>query len=124
MVFYNFKEKKIMKALFMSLVVLLLVASCKSAEVVATENKDIMEEVSEDGAVSGVVYVSLKGCPVLIIVDSGADQKRLYPVNLPQEFKVDGTKILFNYIPSRAMQPDGCTLIDMVVSVENVQKTR
>ncbi|TNF49694.1 MAG: hypothetical protein EP305_02135 [Bacteroidetes bacterium] len=113
-----------MKALFTSLVVLLMVASCKSAEVVTTENKDVNEEVTQDGAVTGVVYVNLKGCPVLILVDSGTDQKRLYPVNLPEEFKVDGTKISFNYVPSRAMQPEGCTLIDMVVSVENVQKTR
>ncbi len=113
-----------MKSLLISLMVVLLISSCKSVEVVATENKEVMEEVSQDDTVSGVVYVGIKGCPILIIVDTGTDQKRLYPINLNQEFKIDGTKISFNYVPSRAMQPEGCTLIDMVVSVENVKKTR
>lgn len=113
-----------MRAIFIILMVVLLISSCKSVEVFEIENKEVIEEVAHDDSVSGVVYVGIKGCPILIIVDNGNDQKRLYPVNLPQDFKVDGTKISFNYVPSRAMQPEGCTLIDMVVSVENVKKTR
>lgn len=81
------------------------------------------ESIASDGEVIGVVCVSLKGCPVLIETTIAGEIFRFYPVNLGDEYKVDGLRITFNYSPSRVMQPKGCTLIDRVVVVENVLKS-
>ena len=98
-----------------------LVACGTSNEVILVESG--AESIESDGKISGTVYMSLKGCPVLIETTMAGETFRFYPVNLGDEYKVDGLRITFNYSPSRVMQPKGCTLIDRVVVVENVLKS-
>jgi hypothetical protein len=99
-----------------------LVACGTSNEVILVESG--AESIESDGKISGTVYVSLKGCPVLIETTIAGEKLRLYPVNLDDAYKTDGIRIYFHYTISRAMQPEGCTLIDRVVAVENVEEIR
>jgi hypothetical protein len=112
-----------MKSLLIIAALAFTVLSCKTSSNAELDSTS-KEEIANDGSVNGTVYVSLKGCPALILVDNGTDQVRYYPVNLSDEYKQDGLKISFTFVPSRAMQPEGCTLVDMVVSVDNVKKVR
>jgi len=102
-----------MKTIF-SLLLLASVMSCKTAKNAA---------ISADSAVQkGVVHIS-KECGVIITITENGTEVKLYPVNFPEEFKKDGLKVSFNSLPSRAMQPTGCT-VDHVVAVENVRKAK
>jgi hypothetical protein len=106
-----------------ALVIVLIIAGfgCGTRKGVALEdNRE--EGTAADAKSTGIVYVSLKGCPVLIETEINGETMRLYPVNLDEEYKKDGLRISFTFAPSRAMQPEGCTLIDRVVSIENVLK--
>ena len=108
-----------MKSIFIILAIVGL-SACGTSKELSTENKST-ETIASDGKLNGIVYVSIKGCSVLIETVIEGETLRLYPVNLDEKFKSDGIRIMFNYSPSRAMQPEGCTLIDRVVSVENVE---
>lgn len=110
-----------MKMIRVFLFLFLLTACGVSIEQPFVEQR--AESIASDGEVIGVVCVSLKGCPVLIETTIAGEIFRFYPVNLGDEYKVDGLRITFNYSPSRVMQPKGCTLIDRVVVVENVLKS-
>lgn len=80
-----------------------------------------VEQTAADEKISGVVRAMYKGCSPLIETTIDGELVKLYPVNLSEKFQVDGLKIKFNYLPSRAQQPESCTLITRVVSVENVE---
>ncbi|MEY3236071.1 MAG: hypothetical protein RI883_172 [Bacteroidota bacterium] len=71
--------------------------------------------------VKGTVHMDEKGCPIYIISKIDGASFKMYPVNLEDQFKIDGLKIKFSYNLSRAMQPENCQ-VDKVVSVENVSK--
>ena len=68
-----------------------------------------------------VVHVSDKDCPLYVDVVEGDLFFKAYPVNLPDELKVEGLKIKFAYALSRAPQPEGCK-VDKVISVINPAK--
>lgn len=70
----------------------------------------------------GMVHVS-KECGVVITITENGSELNLYPVNLSDEFKKDGLLLTFTSLPSRAMQPAGCS-VDRVVSVDNVKKLK
>lgn len=116
------KKLKNMK-LFVAIACVLMMASCKTSEnMVQGNTTSVGESTQSDAKISGKVFVSYKGCPAIIETMVDGNSVKMYPVNLPDEFKMDGLKIKFNFAPSKAMQPEGCTLIDQVVSVENVEK--
>jgi hypothetical protein len=71
--------------------------------------------------VKGTVYISEEGCPVFITAKIDGALVKMYPVNLEEQFKIDGLKIKFSFNLSRAMQPENCK-VDKVVSLENVTK--
>ena len=70
----------------------------------------------------GVIHIS-KECGVVITIKENGSELKLYPVNLSDEFKKEGLHISFSSLPSRAMQPAGCS-VDRVVSVDKVKKTK
>ncbi len=69
--------------------------------------------------VEGTVRVNDKGCPFYIEMIEGDLFSLVYPVNLEDKYKVDGKKLIFNFIPSRAQSVEGCeaqrviTLLDV-----------
>lgn len=77
---------------------------------------------SEEGQpkLTGKVLLNEK-CPFFIETFENGQMVRMYPVNLADEFKKQGCKIRFTYLPSRAMQPSECQ-VDKVVVVENVER--
>jgi hypothetical protein len=89
--------------------------ACKS-------RKNAEVSTSETPLKDGIVHVS-KECGVVITITESGSELKLYPVNLSDEFKKEGLHISFSSLPSRAMQPTGCS-VDRVVSVENVKKTK
>jgi hypothetical protein len=109
-----------MKCLFALLSALLLFTSCGTTKDLAQNTAG--ESVQTDDRLSGKVFVSYKGCPAIIETMVDGNAVKMYPVNLKDEFKQDGLKIKFTFTPSKAPQPEGCTLIDMVVAIENVEK--
>ena len=87
--------------------------------------KEIIENGTFDSEavqiVKGTVYVSQEGCPVFITAKIDGALVKMYPVNLEEQYKIDGLKIKFSFNLSRAMQPENCK-VDKVVSIENVTK--
>ncbi len=87
--------------------------------------KEIIENGTFDSEavqiVKGTVYISKEGCPVFITAKIDGVLVKMYPVNLEEQFKIDGLKIKFSFNLSRAMQPENCE-VDKVVSLENVTK--
>ena len=94
-------------------------SACKTSEA-TTEYKQV-EQTANDGKIHGVIRVSGKGCSPIIEATENGELVKMYPVNLDESLRVDGLKIKFNYLPSRAMQPENCTFQLKVVSVENVE---
>ena len=103
-----------MKTMYILLLASSLMA-CKS-------HKNVEGTSSESTLKDGVVHIS-KECGVVITITESGSELKLYPVNLSDEFKKEGLHISFSSLPSRAMQPTGCS-VDRVVSVENVKKTK
>jgi len=104
-----------------------ILASCATSKKVTNTSTDVSttsESIANDDATSGIVRTQYKGCPALIEITEDGQMVKLYPVNLEESFKVDGLKIFFTYIPSKAQQPESCTLINKVVAVENVSKVK
>ncbi len=123
-----------MKTLFL-LSGLFLFFACGSQKEVATntvnETTDSVEEAAEDAVeettnnyrVVGTVHTTDKGCGVYIDAKAQDSSLKMYPINLDEEYKVEGMFIRFTYAPSRAMQPKGCDC-DRVVSVSDVTRLR
>lgn len=109
-------------AVIFSLGLLLSCGTTAKTTNTVTEVGSNAESVANDDVTSGIVRTQYKGCPVLIEITEDGQMVKLYPVNLDESFKVDGMKIFFTYTPSRAQQPESCTLINKVVSLENVSK--
>lgn len=90
-----------------------------------TEVQTTVEEPNQDGnyRIIGVVHLE-DGCGAYIDAEvTPGEMKKLYPVNLEDQFKVEGAKIKFDYALSRAMVPEGC-IPDMTVSVSDVTRLR
>lgn len=109
-----------MKLLFALFSAIFLFAACSTSKYLSSNGSG--ESTQVDERLSGKVFVSYKGCPAIIETMVDGNSVKMYPVNLQDEFKQDGLKIKFTFTPSKAPQPEGCTLIDMVVAIENVEK--
>ena len=72
-------------------------------------------------SIEGTVRINEKGCPVYIEMIEGDLFSLVYPVNLENKFKVDGKKIVFNFLPSRAPSVEGCE-VKRVISVSEVKE--
>lgn len=107
----------------MKYVLVLLVSfglfSCNTTK--AVKEYDQVEETANDGKLLGVIRISGKGCSPIIEATENGELIKMYPVNLDESLKTDGLKIKFNYLPSKAMQPENCVIQLRVISVENVE---
>ena len=112
-----------MKILTLIFIVCVL-ASCAATTKTTADVNTTSESIANDDVTSGIVRTEYKGCPALIETTEDGQLVKLYPVNLDEAFKVNGLKIFFTYTPSKAPQPESCTLINKVVSVENVSKVQ
>jgi hypothetical protein len=98
--------------------VLLFSISCATHKEIVENGTFESEQVQ---IAKGTVCVSQEGCPVFITAKIDGALVKMYPVNLEEQFKIDGLKIKFSFNLSRAMQPENCK-VDKVVSIENVTK--
>jgi hypothetical protein len=57
-------------------------------------------------------------CALWIMTPKTSSFPGFYPVNLDEQFKVDGLKIAFNYSDSRAPLPENCQNLKAVVISE------
>jgi hypothetical protein len=106
-----------MKYLIISFLFISMI-SCRTAEQVSEVSA---EQTAVDDRMSGIVRVSYKGCSPIIEATENGELVKFYPVNLSDKMKVDGMKIKFTYIPSRAQQPETCTFQLKVISIENAE---
>lgn len=107
-----------MKYFLISIVCFGMIA-CKTSKEV--DNYEQIEQTASDGKVTGTIKVSNSGCSPIIEVQEAGDIVKMYPVNLDESLRINGVKIKFNYLPSRAQQPESCTFELKVVSIENVE---
>jgi hypothetical protein len=110
--------------IFTLIFIVCVLASCAATTKTTADVNTTSESIANDDVTSGIVRIEYKGCPALIETTEDGQLVKLYPVNLDEAFKVNGLKIFFNYTPSKAPQPESCTLINKVVSVENVSKVQ
>ena len=103
-----------MKTIYLILIASSLIA-CKSSKNADASNADAPFQ-------KGMVHIS-KECGVVITITENGSELNVYPVNLSDEFKKEGLLLSFTSLPSRAMQPVGCS-VDRVVSVDNVKKLK
>lgn len=108
---------KVMKYMFILFCMSMI--SCKSTQ--ETQSFVQKEEIANDGKVTGIIKITDKGCSPIIEAEENGVSVKMYPVNLPEDVMKSGIKIKFNYLPSRAPQPDACVMELKVVSVENVE---
>jgi hypothetical protein len=81
------------------------------------------EETIENYRIIGTVHLA-EGCGAYIEAEvTPGEMKKLYPVNLEDQFKVESARIKFEYALSRAMLPEGCDA-EMTVSVTDVTRIR
>jgi hypothetical protein len=71
---------------------------------------------------TGTIHLTDGGCGIYIDAKDNGTSKRLYPIDLPEQFKKEGLKIEFSYSLSRAPQPEGC-LVDHVVVITSANRT-
>ena len=89
--------------------------SCKTTkEVVKTEVLPILEE-SASIITLGTVHLQSKGCDVIIEVEENGVKKTLMPFGIEEKFKIEGLRLKFVYILSRAPQPKDCTCDHVVI---------
>lgn len=93
----------------------------------ATESEMVQSAdpvVVEDTRLVGKVRMGQKEeCPYFLETYENGKSITMYPVNLDDTYKIEGVKIKFDYTPSRAMQPENCS-VDKVVSLNNVTQLR
>lgn len=94
-------------------------ATSKSDDTTKTETT----ESSENYRIIGVVHTSETGCKLYIDGKLKDKTAKMYPVNLDEKYKKDGTRLKFAYQLSRAPLPEGCDA-EMTVSVSDVTLMR
>ncbi len=69
---------------------------------------DAVEVAKLNGGVKATVTTaySNEGCPYLMEVDGESGKELLMPINLDNQFKVNGTVVLMKYTVSRIQQTD------------------
>ncbi len=118
---------KIMK-LIMTFAVL-----CLTTAVFAQQNRSMRAHVAErstSSLKSPVKHQRVKGivriddvCGLHIEVQTRDGVKNFFPVNMPEDFKVDGKSIFFDGADTVAEFKEGCDMIG-AISVSNVQARR
>ncbi len=97
----------------------------ETVEETTEQVEDVMEDEStvvHEMHAKGEVIVNDSSCPVMIVcVNDKGEKLKLYPINLEQQFRINGTELEFDYRFSRAPQPSGCS-VDMVVTVHNISQ--
>jgi hypothetical protein len=129
-----YTENKIMLKfiLIASIGILTSCATCKERKLEKEAEKATVEETVKENPnvmsserpmreedmidIEGTVRINKDGCPVLIEMVEGDLYSVAYPVNLEDEFKVDGLVIKFAFLPSKA---DGCKA-ERVISLTEV----
>ncbi len=102
---------------------------CKAEYAAVVRNVILVREGSEatfenNYRYIGTVHLTEGGCGIYIDALTGPDTyKKLYPINLDEQFKVEGARIKFDYELSRAMMPSGCDA-DFTVTVSDVTRMR
>ena len=99
-----------MKLLSLSLLLLLTINSCNTANK-ATDTKNETEQQMDskkmiaDGYLAGEISISTKenDCPVTILVEGKTGPYYLDAINLSENFSEDGEKIWFKFTPLRRM---------------------
>jgi hypothetical protein len=99
--------------IFAILVAIFSCSTAKETPVNPEKELEIVEEKIEeikDEILVGKVHVSNEGegCPFYIEAFRNGEMFLLYPVNLIEKYKIDGVKIKFSYIESKAPLPDNC----------------
>lgn len=101
--------------IFAILAVIFSCSTAKETPVVPEQEVKIVEEKIEEvkapEMLSGKVRVSKEGegCPLYIEAFKDGEMFLLYPLNLIEKYKIDGLKIKFMYIESKAPLPDNCS---------------
>ncbi len=105
---------------FLIVLIVLPFLSCanKKKSIEAKDESSTKTEQSEQKLIGKVLLND--NCPFFIETHENGETVRMYPVNLADQYKKQGCKIQFTYLPSRAMQPNQCE-VDKVVVVENVE---
>lgn len=101
-----------MRAVFISLCTLIIGFSCgtkKEVPVTIGEQQEVNQPMVE-----GIVHIGIKeeDCAFYIQLTDGSC---VYPVNLDETLRKEGTRIKFSFTPSRAMLPQGCESCRAVV---------
>lgn len=94
----------------------------ETTEVVEETVEEVQEE-AENYRVVGVVHVSETDCPLIIEARNQTDTIMMYPMNLEEKYKKEGTRIKFTYTKSRGQQPENCD-VDMVVALADLTLMR
>jgi len=103
-----------MKALLLTMFVIALFACKSTKEVIKTQELSMLEE-SATIKTLGTVHLQSQGCDVVIEVEENGVKKIFFPFGIEEKFKVEGLRLKFVYILSRAPQPKDCTCDHVVV---------
>lgn len=112
-----------MKILLFLISTLVVMSCCTSKEATLNTANNPVDEVVQDNRIVGKVRINDTACLVYIEAFEDGKMVNMYPVNLEEKLKIDGIKIKFEYVPSRAMQPENC-VVDKVVALNNVTELR
>lgn len=117
-----------MKALFI-IPVFGLLLSCRMSKETIKEQPVLEQVVAEEELpidtnyrVVGTVHAS-EACFYIETITATNEMKKLYAVNLEEIHKVEGARIKFKYILSRAPMPTDCAA-EIVVVVSDVTRMR
>lgn len=108
--------------------IFLLVLSCGMTKETIKEQPVIEEVVEEELPIDtnyrvvGTVHAS-EACFYIETITATNEMKKLYAVNLEEIHKLEGVKIKFKYILSRAPMPKDCAA-EIVVVVSDVTRMR
>jgi hypothetical protein len=113
-----------MKAVFYITSLLILSACATHKDISTPDHKEVVEtESTDDVKTVGIVRITDKGCFCYLEVNEKGVLLKMYPVNLDEKYKKEGTRIQFTYHLSRAMQPENC-FVDKVIAVDDVTELR
>ncbi len=99
--------------------IILTTIGCASRRM-AKENQN---NLTKSTAMYRGIIVESEGCGYIIQATIDGVDVALYAVNLSEEFKKANTKVQFDFIDSRAMLPENCTVSKVVVT-ENMSKLK
>lgn len=104
----------------------ILLTACGSSKnsIKKVKPKEETSNTPKNNRVIGIVREQSKGCGFCIQteIEPGVT-KFLFPLNLEDTFKQEGTKIKFEFAINRKLKPSGCTA-DLVVKVYDVSRMR